>query len=58
MHCDVTKQTVPASFVLVDGKEIVVILEGQAVRKAELCAFYTNNLSLVSVFRFLFENVT
>lgn len=58
MLCNVTKQTVPASFVLVDGKEIIVILEGQSVRKAELCAFYTNNLSLVSVFKFLFENVT
>jgi sugar-specific transcriptional regulator TrmB len=57
VSCSMTSKTIPASFVLVDGKEMVVILEGQAVRKPELCAFYTNNVSLVSVFKFLFENV-
>lgn|SRR5574341_541110 len=55
--CNTTEKAVPASFVLVDGREIIVILEGQQVRKSEMCGFYTNNLSLVSVFKFLFENV-
>lgn len=56
--CDTTSKTVPASFILVDGKEIIVILEGHQAKKSEVCAFYTNNLSLVAVFKFLFENVT
>lgn len=55
--CNVTKKAVPASFVLVDGKEIIVILESQSMKKSEVCGFYTNNLALVSVFKFLFENV-
>jgi sugar-specific transcriptional regulator TrmB len=55
--CNVTKKAVPASFVLVDGKEIIVILESHPTKKSEVCGFYTNNLALVSVFKFLFENV-
>jgi HTH-type transcriptional regulator, sugar sensing transcriptional regulator len=57
LHCNTTSKSVPASFMLVDDSEIIVILEGQQVRKSEIAGFYTNNLSLVSVFKFLFENV-
>ena len=56
--CNTISKAVPASFVLVDGKEIIVILEGQSTKKSEVCGFYTNNASLVSVFKFLFDNAS
>ena len=52
-----TTKTLPASFVEVDGSEVIIILEGNSEKKADRCAFYTNNACLVSVFQFLFENV-
>lgn len=48
----------PTSFVIVDNREIIILLESHPFKKSEMCGFYTNNLSLISIFRFLFENVT
>jgi sugar-specific transcriptional regulator TrmB len=44
---------VPLNFVLVDNKEIVVLLESP-MKKQDLGGFYTNNASLVSAFGFIF----
>lgn len=55
MPYSVIEKDIPASFVLVDEREILVILEENPT-KSETCGFYTNNLALVSVFKFLFEN--
>jgi sugar-specific transcriptional regulator TrmB len=52
-----TDKAVPASFVMIDGSEVIIILETQPFRKSELCGFYTNNQSLVAVFRCLFDNI-
>jgi hypothetical protein len=52
-----TAKAVPVNFVLVDNKEIILLLESQSFKKAELCGFYTNNLSMVSVFRFIFDSL-
>lgn len=52
-----TEKMVPTSFVIVDGKELMILLESQPFKKSEQCCFYTNNLSLVSVFKFLFDSV-
>ena len=48
----------PTSFIIVDNKEIIILLESHPFKKSELCGFYTNNLSLISIFKFLFENVS
>lgn len=48
----------PTSFVIVDNKEIIILLENHTTKKSEICGFYTNNLSLISIFKFLFENVS
>jgi hypothetical protein len=52
-----TEKMVPTSFVIVDGRDLMILLESQPFKKSEQCCFYTNNLSLVSVFRFLFDSV-
>jgi len=49
----VLSNDVPINFVLVDNKEIVVLLENPA-KKQDLGGFYTNNTSLVSAFGFIF----
>jgi sugar-specific transcriptional regulator TrmB len=43
----------PVNFVLVDNKEIVLFLENNSFKRSELCGFCTNNLSMISVFRFI-----
>ena len=45
------------NFVLVDNKDIILLLESNSFKKSELCGFYTNNLSMISVFRFIFDNL-
>jgi len=52
-----TAKAVPVNFVLVDNKEIILLLESQSFKKSELCGFYTNNLSMLSVFRFIFDSL-
>jgi HTH-type transcriptional regulator, sugar sensing transcriptional regulator len=49
----VLSNDVPINFVLVDNKEIVVLLESP-MKKQDLGGFYTNNTSLVSAFGFIF----
>lgn len=49
----VLSNDVPINFVLVDNKEIVVLLESPT-KKQDLGGFYTNNTSLVSAFGFIF----
>jgi sugar-specific transcriptional regulator TrmB len=50
---------VPASYVVLDGKKMLVVLEGRthSFRTAELAGFYTNNMSLVHIFALLFEKL-
>src|SRR5574338_222622 len=45
-----TAKVVPVNFVLVDNKDIILLLESNSYKKSELCGFYTNNLSMISVF--------
>jgi len=52
-----TAKVVPVNFVLVDKKDIILLLESNSLKKSELCGFYTNNLSMISVFRFIFDNL-
>lgn len=52
-----TEKVVPVNFVLVDNKDIILMLESNSFKKAESCGFYTNNLSMISVFRFIFDNL-
>jgi hypothetical protein len=52
-----TAKAVPVNFVLVDNKEIILLLESQSFKKSELCGFYTNNLSMLSVFKFIFDSL-
>jgi len=52
-----TSKVVPVNFVLVDNKDIILLLESNSLKKSELCGFYTNNLSMISVFRFIFDNL-
>lgn len=52
-----TAKVVPVNFVLVDNKDIILLLESNSFKKSELCGFYTNNLSMISVFRFIFDNL-
>lgn len=52
-----TAKVVPVNFVLVDNKELILLLESNSFKKSELCGFYTNNLSMISVFRFIFDNL-
>src|SRR5437867_7069940 len=52
-----TTKVVPVNFVLVDNRDIILLLESNSMRKSELCGFYTNNLSMISVFRFIFDNL-
>lgn len=52
-----TTKVVPVNFVLVDNKDIILLLESNSFKKSELCGFYTNNLSMISVFRFIFDNL-
>jgi hypothetical protein len=52
-----TSKVVPVNFVLVDNKDIILLLESNSFKKSELCGFYTNNLSMISVFRFIFDNL-
>jgi sugar-specific transcriptional regulator TrmB len=52
-----TEKVVPVNFVLVDNKDIILLLESNSFKKSELCGFYTNNLSMISVFRFIFDNL-
>lgn len=49
----VVSNELPLNFVLVDNKEIVVLLESPT-KKQDLGGFYTNNASLVSAFGFIF----
>lgn len=56
-----TAKIVPVNFVLVDNRDIILLLESQsqsAGRKSEQCGFYTNNMSMIAIFRFIFENLT
>ena len=52
-----TAEIVPVNFVLVDNKDIILLLESQSSKKAELCGFYTNNMSMISIFRFIFDSL-
>jgi sugar-specific transcriptional regulator TrmB len=52
-----TAKVVPVNFVLVDNKDIILLLESNSYKKSELCGFYTNNVSMISVFRFIFDNL-
>jgi sugar-specific transcriptional regulator TrmB len=52
-----TDKVVPVNFVLIDNKDIILMLESNSFKKTELCGFYTNNLSMISVFRFIFDNL-
>ena len=52
------EKVTPTSFIIVDNKEIIILLESNQQKKSETCGFYTNNQSLISVFKFLFENVS
>jgi sugar-specific transcriptional regulator TrmB len=52
-----TEKVVPVNFVLVDNKDIILLLESNSFKKSELCGFYTNNVSMISVFRFIFDNL-
>lgn len=52
-----TAKVVPVNFVLVDNKDIILLLESNSFKKSELCGFYTNNLSMISVFKFIFDNL-
>jgi sugar-specific transcriptional regulator TrmB len=52
-----TNKVVPVNFVLIDNKEILLMLESNSFKKTESCGFYTNNLSMISVFRFIFDNL-
>jgi hypothetical protein len=51
------EKAAPTTFVLVDNKEMIVLLESNPFKKSELCGFYTNNQSLISVFKFMFKNI-
>lgn len=48
---------VPTTFVIVDGKEMIILLETNPFKKSELCGFYTNNQSLITVFKFMFKKI-
>jgi len=52
-----TAKIVPVNFVLVDNKDIILLLESQSSKKSELCGFYTNNMSMISIFRFIFDSL-
>lgn len=52
-----TAKVVPVNFVLVDNTNLILLLESNSAKKSELCGFYTNNLSMISVFRFIFDNL-
>lgn len=52
-----TAKVVPVNFVLIDNKDIILLLESNSFKKSELCGFYTNNISMISVFRFIFDNL-
>jgi sugar-specific transcriptional regulator TrmB len=52
-----TAKVVPVNFVLVDNKDLILLLESNSFKKSDLCGFYTNNLSMISVFRFIFDNL-
>jgi sugar-specific transcriptional regulator TrmB len=52
-----TSKVIPVNFVLVDNAELTLLLESNSFKKSELCGFYTNNLSMISVFRFIFDNL-
>lgn len=51
---------IPVSFVLLDKKEVILLLENKSAgvnKKQEPCGFYTNNQSMVTVFKFLYDRV-
>ncbi len=50
-------KAVPVNFVLVDNKDIIVLLENNSFKKSEMCGFYTNSLSMIPIFRFIFDNL-
>lgn len=52
-----TAKLAPVNFVLVDNKELILLLESQSFKKSELCGFYTNNMSMISIFRFIFDSL-
>jgi hypothetical protein len=52
-----TSAAVPINFVIVDNREIILLLESYVGKKRESCGFYTNNISLVNVFKYVFDNV-
>lgn len=58
MLFNMMEKNAPTSFVIVDNKEIIILLDSNPFKKSEVCGFYTNNQSLISVFKFLFENVS
>lgn len=49
-----TEGAFPASFVLIDGGEMIVLLERMA-NQSNGCGFCTNSGAMVSVFRYLYE---
>lgn len=51
---ETVKDVMPASYVVVDGNEIVVIHESSAGKNSEVSGFYTNNKAMVSSFELLF----
>lgn len=42
-------------FILVDNREIVVVMQNEKTDKAKLQGFYTNNTSIINVFRTFFD---
>lgn len=52
-----TTKPAPINFILVDNKEIILLLENMSSKKREVCGFYTSNLSMITVFRFVFDNL-
>ncbi|MGI0019170.1 MAG: TrmB family transcriptional regulator [Nitrososphaera sp.] len=45
-------------FILVDNREIVVVMQSEKADKAKLQGFYTNNAPIISVFRTFFDRTT
>lgn len=53
----VSPESVLVNFILSDGKQLIMLLEDRSQRSPRTYGFYTNNASLLSVFRFVFEKV-
>jgi hypothetical protein len=50
---------VPLSFILIDNKEMILLLENEnASLKKDEAGFYTNSSSMARVFKFIFDNIS